>query len=66
MQIALCGCTHHRPAKGSADLAVLGPHAQDAADNERLTSTTYQRLMLACGVKSLGYLAAFAQVCLHA
>lgn len=44
---------------------MLAPHAQDAADNERLTSTTYQRLMLACGVKSLGYLAAFAQVCLH-
>lgn len=56
------------PQKGvlTCRLAVLAPHVQDAADNERLTSTTYQRLMLACGVKSLGYLAAFAQVCLHA
>ena len=36
--------------------------AQDAADNGRLSSNTYRRLMLGCALKSCGYLAAFAQV----
>lgn len=34
---------------------------KDAADNNRLTSLTYQRLMLGCSIKSAGYLAAFLQ-----
>ena len=34
---------------------------KDASENGRLTSATYQRLQLGSVVKSLGYLAAFAQ-----
>ncbi len=35
---------------------------QDAAANNRLTSATYQRLMVACVFKNVGFLLAFAQV----
>ena len=36
-------------------------HTQDAAENDRLGSATYRKLMLGCMVKSAFYLAAFAQ-----
>ncbi len=52
------------PAQPAAPCHTLPPGRyalKDAAENKRLTSATYQRLQLGSVVKSLGYLAAFAQ-----
>ena len=36
-------------------------YTQDAAENDRIGSATYRKLMLGCMVKSAFYLVAFAQ-----